>query len=250
MGDGSGAARTDHMVPPIAPPVPVSRTKRRVLQTKASIETAFVALVLEHGYHKVTVEDIVAKADLAKATFYAHYENKEALMSSVFSRLIEEGAERIAYRDGPWTEVRGGAVQAAYEHAGDMADLYRVCLADPRARSSYMDTVTQYAEQNFVNRLEAIGRQSKLPVRLMARAFAGAQVAILESWLDGEIAGTPQEVATMQLDLLVAGLAWAHNLSLFDLGYTIDPPPPEQRTPQPTATSRKSNGGGDRRDRS
>ena len=234
----------DHAATLTKPPAPVSRTQRRVLQTKAAIENAFVALVLEHGYDKVTVEDIVGKADVAKATFYAHYENKEALMAAVFSRLIKEGAERMAYRDGPWTEVRGGAVQAAYELAADMRDLYRVCLRDARARSSYVDTVTDYAEQNFADRLNAIGHQPKVPVRMMARAFAGAHVVILESWLDGEIPGTAQEVAAMQLDLLVAGMAWGHNISSVDLGYTVDPEPLERRTrhanpssPKPVRTS-------------
>jgi AcrR family transcriptional regulator len=236
MGDGSGATYPDHP----ARSTTLSRTQRRVFQTRAAIENAFVALVLAHGYDKVTVEDIVARADLAKATFYAHYENKEALMSAVFSRLIDEEAERIAYREGPWTEVRSGAIQAAYEHAGDMRDLYRVCLRDPRARSSYLDTFTRYAEQNFVDRLKAIGRQPKLPVRMMARAFAGAHVAILESWLDGEIPGTAQEVATMELDLLIAGMAWAHNISPLELGYAVDPTPPKRRTPQPGATTRES----------
>ena len=226
----------DHAATLTKPPAPVSRTQRRVLQTKAAIENAFVALVLEHGYDKTTVEDIVGKADLAKATFYAHYENKEALMAAVFSRLIKEGAERMAYRDGPWTEVRGGAVQAAYELAADMRDLYRVCLRDARARSSYVDTVTDYAEQNFADRLNAIGHQPKVPVRMMARAFAGAHVVILESWLDGEIPGTAQEVAAMQLDLMVAGMAWGHNISPFDLGYTVDPTPPKRRTPQSAQT--------------
>jgi AcrR family transcriptional regulator len=244
MGDGSGATDPDHAGTSTRPPLPISRTQRRVLQTRAAIENAFVALVLEHGYDKVTVEEIVAKADLAKATFYAHYENKEALMSAVFSRLVKEGAERMAYREGPWTEVRGGAVQAAYELADDMRDLYKVCLGDPRARSSYVDTVTQYAEQNFVDRLNAIGRQPQVPVRMMARAFAGAHVVILESWLDGEIPGTAQEVAAMQLDLLVAGMAWGHNISSVDLGYTVDPEPLERRTrhanpssPKPARTS-------------
>jgi hypothetical protein len=29
----------------------------------------------------------------------------------------------------------------------------------------------------------------------------------------------------MQLDLLIAGMAWGHNMSLFDLGYSVDPEP-------------------------
>ena len=111
-------------------------------------------------------------------------------------------------------------------------------LADPRARSSYLDIVTDYAEQNSVSRLAAIDRQPKVPVRLMARAFAGAHLAILEAWLDGEVDGSPEDVARMQLDLVIAGMAWAHNLDLAALGYTIDPPRATPRPPQHGRTSR------------
>ena len=72
------------------PSRPGSRVQRRVARTKAAIEDAFVQLVLERGYDRVTVEDITDRADLARATFYAHYPNKEAVQYSVFNRLTED----------------------------------------------------------------------------------------------------------------------------------------------------------------
>jgi AcrR family transcriptional regulator len=182
-------------------------------------------LVRERGYDKVTVEDIAARADLAKGTFYLHYENKETLLFGAFSRLVAGEVERTAYRDGPWTEVRQSAVRSAYEHAQEMPDLYKVCLSDARTRSRYLEIVAQYVEENIEQRAAALHRQPRLPVQLIATAFAGAQVAILESWLDGKIAGRPEEMAAMQLDLIVAGMAWASNISLSEVGY--DPAPTE-----------------------
>jgi AcrR family transcriptional regulator len=224
---------TSSVEEPRTPSRPVSRTQKRVLRTEAAIEAAFVELVLEHGYDRVSVEDIAAKADLAKATFYGHYENKEALISAVFTRLIEELGERVAYRDGPWTEVRGSAMEAIYQHASEMRELYKVCLSDLRTRTSYLDTATRFSEANFQSRLTALNGEPRIPIRVMARAFAGAHLAILESWLDGEIGGSPQEVAAMQLDLLVAGFAWAQNVSLSDLGYTVAASPANQTNPKP-----------------
>jgi AcrR family transcriptional regulator len=93
------------------PPRPGSRVQRRVARTKAAIEDAFVQLVLEHGYERVAVEDICDRADLARATFYAHYPNKEAVLFAVFNRLTEDLMERVAYQGGPWNEVRRDAMQ-------------------------------------------------------------------------------------------------------------------------------------------
>jgi len=204
------------------PSPPGSRVQRRVARTKAAIEGAFVQLVLEQGYEQVSVEDIAERADLARATFYAHYPNKEAVLFSVFNRLIEDLMQRIAYQGGPWNEVRRDAIQAAYKHAAEMPDLYRACLSDARTRQAYLSTLSRYAEQNYSDRLRALGKQPRVPVPVMARAFVGAHVAVLEAWLAGELKGDVERLASMTLDLLIAGSAWANGFRLDELGYSGD----------------------------
>jgi AcrR family transcriptional regulator len=194
------------------PSRPGSRVQRRVARTKAAIEDAFVQLVLERGYDQVTVEDITDRADLARATFYAHYPNKQAVQSSVFNRLTEDLVQRIAAEGGPWNVIHRDAIQTAYKQAAEMPDLYRACLSDSRTRQDHLSTLSRYAEQNFRDRLAALGRQPRVPVPVMARAFIGAHVAILEAWLAGELDGDAEELASMALDLLIYGTAWAHGV--------------------------------------
>ena len=214
------------------PAPPGSRVQRRVARTRAAIEDAFVQLVLEHGYDRVAVEDICDRADLARATFYSHYPNKEAVLLAVSGRLLEDLMQRIAYRGGPWDEVRRDAMQAMYKHAAEMPDLYRACMSDARTRQAYLSILTRGAEQNFRARLKAFNRQPRVPVPVMARAFAGAHVAILEAWLAGELEGDVEQRASMALDLLVAGSAWANGFGLDELGYSTGSPA-DARTPSP-----------------
>jgi AcrR family transcriptional regulator len=236
------------------PARPGSRGQRRVARTKAAIEDAFVQLVLEHDYERVAVEDICDRADLARATFYAHFPNKEAVLFAVFNRLIEDLIQHIAFRGGPWNEVRQDAIQAAYAHAAEMPDLYRACLSDARTRRAYMSTLSRSAEQNFRDRLNAVNRQPRIPVPVMARAFVGAHVAILEAWLAGELNGDVEQLACMALDLFVAGGGWAHGFRLDELGYATGSsadasnraPATTQarsRRPQPSSTSTPEDAG-------
>jgi len=206
------------------PSQPGSRVQRRVARTKAAIEDAFVQLVLERGYERVAVEDISDRADLARATFYAHYPNKEAVLFSVSNRLVEDLMQRIAYQGGPWNVVRRDAIQTAFKHAAEHPDLYRACLSDARTRQAYLSILSRYTEQNFRDRLNALGQQPRVPVPLMARAFVGAQVAILEAWLAGELDGDVDQLASMALDLFVAGGAWANGIRLDELGYSTGSP--------------------------
>jgi AcrR family transcriptional regulator len=214
------------------PSRPGSRVQRRVARTTAAIEDAFVQLVLEQGYERVAVEDIADRADLARATFYAHYPNKEAVLFSVFNRLVEDLMQRVAYQSGPWNVVRRDAMQTAFKHAADHPDLYRACLSDARTRRAYLSTLSRYTEQNFRDRLNALNRQPRIPVPLMARGFVGAHLAILEAWLAGELQGDIEELASMALDLFVAGGAWANGFRLDELGYSTGSPA-DARTPSP-----------------
>jgi AcrR family transcriptional regulator len=213
-----------------------------VARTKAAIEDAFVALVLERGYDRVAVEDITDRADLARATFYAHYSNKEAVLFSVFNRLTEDLLQRIAYQGGPWNVVRQDAIRAAYRHAAEMPDLYRACLSDARTRQAHLSTLSRYAEENFRDRLEALGQQPRVPVPLMARAFVGAHVAVLEAWLAGELEGDAEELASMTLDLLIRGAAWAHGIRLDELADSAGLPAEARKRAPATTTPRSRRG--------
>jgi AcrR family transcriptional regulator len=223
----------------MSPSRPGSRTERRVARTKAAIEDAFVRLVLEQGYERVAVEDICDRADLARATFYAHYPNKEAVLFAVSNRLTEDLMGRLAYQGGPWNVVRRDAIQTAYRHAADNPGLYRACMSDARTRQSYLSILSRYAEQNFRDRLSALGRQPRVPVPVMARGFVGAHLAILDAWLAGELDGDVEQLASMVLDLLIAGYAWANGFRLDELGYETGPPA-DARTPAPAATKPRS----------
>jgi len=126
--------------------------------------------------------------------------------------------QRIADQGGPSNVVHRDAIQAAYKQAAEMPDLYRACLSDARTRQAHLSTLSRYAEENFRDRLKALGQQPRVPVPLMARAFVGAHVAVLEAWLAGELEGDVEELASLALDLLIYGAAWAHGVRLDELG--------------------------------
>ena len=51
----------------------------RSIKTKKSIKESFIELVEIKGYNKVSVSDIVNKAQINRNTFYLHYQDKDIL---------------------------------------------------------------------------------------------------------------------------------------------------------------------------
>ncbi len=59
----------------------------RVKRTRLLLEQAFMALIEEKGFQAVTVQDIAGRAGVNRATFYAHFPDKYALLD----HLIRQG---------------------------------------------------------------------------------------------------------------------------------------------------------------
>ncbi|OUO91124.1 TetR family transcriptional regulator [Gordonibacter sp. An230] len=51
---------------------------RKKLKARLAVERAALELVLEHGYDEVTVEDICARAEISKKTFFNYFPSKAA----------------------------------------------------------------------------------------------------------------------------------------------------------------------------
>lgn len=60
----------------------------RVRRTKKNIINAFVALTKQKSIDSITVQEIAEKAMVNRATFYAHYHDKQDLYDQIFNQAI------------------------------------------------------------------------------------------------------------------------------------------------------------------
>jgi AcrR family transcriptional regulator len=67
---------------------------RRVQRTHKLLREALLELILESGYEALSVQDIIDRANVGRATFYAHFDNKEDLLVSGFEALRASLRER------------------------------------------------------------------------------------------------------------------------------------------------------------
>lgn len=65
------------------------KTDLRVMRTHKMIIDAFFHLVEEKGYDCVTIQDIADEAMINRATFYAHFKDKQDLYEQIFDFAID-----------------------------------------------------------------------------------------------------------------------------------------------------------------
>lgn len=51
-------------------------------------------LFITKGYENTSVDEIIAKAGIAKGTYYYHFESKEQMLEEVVNMMIDDGVER------------------------------------------------------------------------------------------------------------------------------------------------------------
>src|SRR5438067_6661592 len=67
---------------------------RRIQRTQELLKTALMSLIQEKGFETLSVQDIIDRANVGRATFYAHFDNKEDLLLSGFEDLRAPMRER------------------------------------------------------------------------------------------------------------------------------------------------------------
>ena len=124
---------------PASPPHASLRDRKR-RATLVAIEDAATALVLEHGFDAVTVEQICARADVAKRTFFNYVVSKEAAVIGSPPERVTAG-DRAAFLaaadpDVPAAVLRVFLASFAAARSGD--DAHTAALVQ-RRRSIFRD---------------------------------------------------------------------------------------------------------------
>lgn len=62
---------------------------RRQRKTREAIFKAFIELLSQKDINKITVGEIIERADIGRATFYAHFETKDFLIKELCEELFD-----------------------------------------------------------------------------------------------------------------------------------------------------------------
>nr|HEX4315854.1 TetR/AcrR family transcriptional regulator [Kofleriaceae bacterium] len=173
---------------------------RRVRRTRRLLQEALRSLVLEKGYDAVTIQDILDRADVARATLYAHFRDKDDLMMSRFEAVRGSLGDHLA------GFVRSGAasmrdvVRALFEHAAEHRAEYR-SLVGSRSGSAILAVVTRQlvklVREHFRDAVAARELRPAVPVDIVASYVVSAFVAMMTQWLDSPQSHTAADMAQM-----------------------------------------------------
>lgn len=73
------------------------KTDARIRYTQGVLKQALLSFLQEKPINKITVKEVCERAELNRATFYAHYSDCFALLESIENELIDEFEKSLRY---------------------------------------------------------------------------------------------------------------------------------------------------------
>jgi len=177
------------------------KTDRRILRTRDALGDALVALMHEKNFDQITVQQVLDRAGVGRATFYAHYRDKEDLFMSDVEEFFTL-ASSVLKRHNVNTK-RLVPIKELFSHLRDVREFYMALVASGKA-NDVRELGRGIFARSIDDRLQAAGVQLDAVQRsAQAHALAGSMFSLLDWWIDKGMKSDPQE-----LDDLFHRMAW------------------------------------------
>ena len=168
----------------------------RVRRTHRALHEAMVALCLQDGYRSVTIDQLVKRAGVTRATFYTHFRDKEHLLAAIADQVVEDVLERFQQ---PGVD----RLHVLFEDAERHPERLRVVLqgeGDGVALRLFTERVADVITESDVTNLANGAPALAVDAQLAVRAMAGQIVEVLRWWIDtDERSRLPRDQVVAQL---------------------------------------------------
>lgn len=148
---------------------------------------AFVDLLQERGYEALSVDDVVARANIGRSTLYAHFGGLEGMLGQ---SLTGPSTQLAALVDKP---VALEQVAGLLRHFKEQRQRNRAFLVHP-IRGVWVRRLGELIEPRLVT-LTRDCRQPLLPLSFIAVQVAEAQIALVVNWLALRSTTQPEAIA-------------------------------------------------------
>lgn len=176
---------------------------RSAIRSRKFIRQAFVDLLKEKKFEKITVTDIVNRADINRSTFYAHYSDVKSLLEEIQRELIERSFALIKEMDfldllkSP-TSILKKLIDIANENKELYALLGKWALSNNQLEKIKVLLVEK--AMNLSEIPEEIRCQKKFEIR--ANFFVGGIINVYQQYLVGTLDATDEEIIEDIADLI------------------------------------------------
>jgi AcrR family transcriptional regulator len=182
----------------------------RVIRTRKLLREAFMELVPEKGYQKITIQDITDRATLNRVTFYLHYDNKDDLLVHTTNHLLDELVDRVPPpREDMSTRdqvIQGLTIN--FQFFADYGDFMKTMLGKDGVWS-FIFAMQNYhfkASVETLKKRQKYSPEKEMEMQIVLRHMHSAFMGVLQWWLANDLPLTAEEMALIVLKIYTQGV--------------------------------------------
>ncbi|HYF81830.1 MAG TPA: TetR/AcrR family transcriptional regulator [Clostridia bacterium] len=174
-----------------------SEQDRRTVKTRQAIHEALFSLMHEKRYNKITVQDIIDRANVGRSTFYSHFTTKDELFLSSTEHLLEMLNRYImSYIENRGDKPRLIPVVELFEHIEENSRLIKGLIKADGAEL-FFNKVQSYwnkkIEEYFLSKLPE-GKEPKVPIAILTNHISSTLINLLKWWVNNKMSYTPSQM--------------------------------------------------------
>lgn len=176
---------------------------RRSQRTRQSLSEALIALMVEKRYDKITVQEIIDRANVGRSTFYAHFQNKEDLLLSGVNAMFTQSL--AAHGQGQHALLGASDL---FHHVQEHQHLYEALVWGRGIELLYQQGqafVSKSVEEQLQSWLPD-GHTWTVPLPVLSTHVAGTLVTLLRWWLEHRMPHSPERMDEIFQQLIMPAI--------------------------------------------
>ena len=180
---------------------------RRQRKTREAIFLAFTELLSEKDFSQITVCQIINKADVGRATFYAHFETKEFLLKELckelFCHILDAATQEHNHRHIFHCKGSESVFLHLYQHF-QKNDNNILTLLSSQNNQLFLQYFRRELDLLIESQLPFLNfrKPDTLPESYWRNHIASCFVETLKWWIDNGMAESPETVTEYFLQVI------------------------------------------------
>ncbi len=164
----------------------------RSQRTRDALGDALVALMHEKAFDQITVQNVLDRAGVSRATFYSHYSDKDDLFLSDVEVFFQHLAGQLSARKEQSRRV--APVRELFAHVADAKQFVAALVASGKIHD-VMELGQGLFARGIEQRLAELDPQQDAVARkVRSQVLAGGMLSLMQWWIGR---GAPEPAETM-----------------------------------------------------
>jgi Transcriptional regulator len=184
----------------------------RIIRTKKLIMTAFVELLREKTFEKITIREISERAMINRATFYAHFENKQDLYENLMtyflsdlSKILEQ--DQLADDKNVYVKSIEIALAKFYQFIKENPEFAVIILDSNNEEQLLKKLMIVFGDHyaGLLNNIQVLEKDMKVPIDFIVFYIIGIVTSTLKWWMKDTSAMKPADLSHLVIKLISNG---------------------------------------------